>query len=232
MNLKVGPLLTLFGTFSGTVGLPVVAHDFTVAHPYLYLTLVAISLIAHSVLPSIFGAPSDADKKATGLGTVPVLLFVLCLGLIFATPIKAQTADASSFSNLYGAGVSYSVNASPSIAGTGLYARQLTDSGTYAFTVADMVPNTVKPFTVNTNFGVGVAQKVLTIGKVPIFMPTAAGISFNGQNTGFQWNGGALAAFHIKGNYYAMPSVRFLKSSVSYGTGYQPIIGVLIGGFF
>jgi hypothetical protein len=131
--------------------------------------------------------------------------------------------------NIYAAGVSYSVNASPAIAGTALYAHQVTDSGLYAFTAVDALPNTFKPLTVNTNIGIGVAQKVATLGRVPIYMPTAAGISWNGMNTGWQWNGGVLASIHIKNQYYLMPTVRFLKSSVSNGSGYQPIIGVLFG---
>jgi hypothetical protein len=72
---------------------------------------------------------------------------------------------------------------------------------------------------VNTNVGVGIAQKVATLGKIPIYMPTAAGISWNGDNTGWQWNGGVLAAIHIKNQYYLLPHVRFLKSSVSAAPG-------------
>ncbi|MDE2099240.1 MAG: hypothetical protein KGL39_18445 [Patescibacteria group bacterium] len=156
---------------------------------------------------------------------------VLAIVLVFLVPagVLAQTsAPPASLQNIYGAGVSYSVNASPAVAGTALYAHLLSaDSGTYAFTAIDALPNTLKPFTVSTNLGAGVAQKVFTLGKVPFYMPTAAGISFNGSNTGWQWNGGMLASIHIKNQYYLMPTVRFLKSSVSNGTGYQPIVGVL-----
>ena len=57
----------------------------------------------------------------------------------------------------------------------------------------------------------------------------AAGISFNGTNTGWQWNAGALASIKLKNNWFVMPNVRLLKSSVSNGAGYQPIVGVLFG---
>lgn len=146
--------------------------------------------------------------------------------LVFALAASAQTAPTAP-KTIYAGGLSY--NAGGSVAGTGLFAHAINDSGSYAFTAVDAVPSTLKPFTVTTNFGIGVAQKVATIAGADIFVPTAAGISFSGQNTGWQWNAGALASFHLKGNYYVMPSVRFLKSSVSNGAGYQPIFGVMFG---
>lgn len=155
--------------------------------------------------------------------------FIVSVLLLLSFSISRAQNAVAPVTQLYGAGVSYSVNGTPAIAGTGLYAHSVNDSGTYAFTAIDALPNSIKPFTVSTNIGVGIAQRVLTLGKVPVYMPTAAGISFNGSNTGWQWNGGAMASIHVKNNYYIMPSVRFLKSSVSNGTGYQPIIGVLFG---
>lgn len=155
--------------------------------------------------------------------------------------------------NLYAAGVSYNSGNTSSVAGTALYARGVNKSGTYAFTVIDALPakNTVSQpvlnppgptqpfitsttssstaFTVTTNIGVGIAQKLFSIGKVDIFSPTAAGISWTGTNTGWEWNAGAMAVFKLKGNYYLMPTVRMIKSSVSGGAGYQPIVGVLFG---
>src|SRR5260370_25439750 len=156
-------------------------------------------------------------------------LFVAMMTLCFAAAMAAaQTTATADLQNIYAGGISYSVGATPSIAGTGLYAHLVGNPGTYAFTAVDALPNTVKPFTVSTNIGAGIGQKVTTIGKIGIYMPTAAGISFNGANTGWQWNGGVLASIHVKGSYYLMPSARFLKSSVSNGSGYQPIIGILL----
>lgn len=158
-----------------------------------------------------------------------MILFVLAFGSLFSAPVYAQNAPATD-SNIYGAGVSYSVNASPAIAGTGLYARLITGS-TYAFTSVDAVPNTLKPFTVTSNIGVGVAQKVLTLGGMPVFCVTGAGPSWTGSNVGWQYNGGCLGAIPYK-KLLIMPNVRFLKSSVSNGSGYQPIIGVMFGASF
>jgi hypothetical protein len=159
------------------------------------------------------------------------LILLLAGVLSLAGALSAQTpASASQLTNIYAAGASYNVGATPAVAGTGLYAHLLVPStSTYAFTAVDVLPTTVKPFTVNTNFGAGIAQKLVTIGNVAVYLPTAAGISFNGTNTGWQWNTGGLASIHLKGNYYLMPNVRVVKSSVTSGTGYQPIIGVLFG---
>lgn len=151
------------------------------------------------------------------------------LAVFLALPLFAQTAPTTPANptNIYAAGISFNQGATPQIAGTALYAHSISDSGTYAFTVIDALPNSFKPFSVNTNIGAGIAQKVFTISNVPIFVPTSAGISFNGSNTGWAWSTGALASIKLKGNWRVMPNVRIEKSSVSGGTGYQPIIGVL-----
>ena len=131
--------------------------------------------------------------------------------------------------NLYAAGGSYNFNATPAVAGTALYAHYVASPGTYAFTVIDALPNNTKPFVVTSNIGVGLAQKMFAIGKVSLFMPTAAGISWTGTNTGWQWTGGATVTIPLKHNLYLMPTVRFLKSSISGGSGYQPVCGLLFG---
>ena len=146
-------------------------------------------------------------------------LALICI-VLGACMLAAQTNAPTEIQNIYAAGGSYSINAQPAIAGTALYARNLNTGAalpTFAFTVVDASPATLKPFTVTSNVGLGIAQQVLTLGKVPVYVPTAAGISWTGSNTGWQWNGGAIASIHIKGQYYLMPSVRFLKSSVSGG---------------
>jgi len=149
--------------------------------------------------------------------------------LVVLLTLLGAVAASAQVNNIYAAGGSYNINAAPSVAGTALYAHLLNGNGTYAFTAVDALPSTLKPFTVTSNIGVGVAQQLFTIGSVPVYVPTAAGISWSGTNTGWQWSGGALVGIKVKGNYYLMPSVRFLKSSVSGGTGYQPIFGLLFG---
>lgn len=148
-----------------------------------------------------------------------ILILILSLGAFAQEP-----------TSIYAIGPSFNSSASVAVAGTGLYAHKLTD-GTFGFTVVDALPNSVKPFTVTTNFSFGVAQKIVTLGKVPIYIPTSAGVSWNGVNTGWAWSTGALAYIKPRAdkNYVIMPTVRVAKSSVGNGTGYQPIVGILFG---
>lgn len=156
-------------------------------------------------------------KKVTLLVTI----------MLFSVLSFAQSAP---LANFYAGGLSYNSGASPAIAGTGLYSHLVNDgSGTYAFSVVDALPISTKPFTVSTNFSAGVAQKIFTIGKVTVFVPTAAGVSYNGTNTGWAWSTGALISIPVKGNWYILPVARVQKSSVSDGAGYQPIGGILVG---
>jgi hypothetical protein len=146
------------------------------------------------------------------------LLFILAAALCFG-----QTA------NVAAVGVSINPGGSPQIAGTGLWARLVSGEGTYAFTVVDALPATIKPFTVTTNVSAGIAQKILAIKGVDLLVPTAAGISWNGSNVGWSWNTGGMAAFNYR-NVRILPNVRVLKSSVAgAGAGYSPIAGVLFG---
>jgi len=240
MKTKVMQYVTLVLSLIGTVGIPTMATTWLHAHMDIYMGLVAAAIVLHAIFPSIFSAPSAADTQATGLNKVGIILLLLTgWALLGPMQVRAQTPTGgpvlpvapqpTALTNIYAAGASYNVGGSPAIAGTALYAHLVAGTGTYAFTAVDALPNTLKPFTVSTNIGVGIAQKVATLGKVPIYMPTAAGISWNGGNTGWQWNGGVLASIHVKNGYYIMPTVRFLKSSVSNGSGYQPIVGVLFG---
>lgn len=146
--------------------------------------------------------------------------------LILSVAALAQTAAPPT--NIYAAGVSYNDFGSPKLAGTALYARLVDASaGTYMFTVYDVLPTKTSPLTVTNNVGGGVAQKLFTLGKVPIYAPISADFSFNGQNTGWAWSGGAMADVKIKGNWRALPNVRLIKSSVNNNSGYQFIVGVL-----
>jgi hypothetical protein len=130
--------------------------------------------------------------------------------------------------NVAAVGVSVNPGGSPQIAGTGLWARLISDQGTYAFTVVDALPASIKPFTVTTQVSAGVAQRIFAINGVDILVPTAAGASWSGTNVGWSWSSGGMAAIKVK-NVRVLPNVRFLKSSVSGGAGYQVIAGCLFG---
>jgi hypothetical protein len=233
-NILQHPKTTVIGILIAiTIASPILS-SFDFAHA----SVASICGLAGAVAAALLGAFSKDPKSGAPLG---VLLFMLLMpGVVsaqtvpIANPVMpvqpiTQPVAAVDVVNLYAAGVSWNSSATPAIAGTGLYARKVADTGTYAFTAIDAVPNTLKPFVVTTNIGAGIAQRLVTIAGVPIYVPTAAGISFSGSNTGWQWNTGALASIKLKGNYFLMPTVRIVKSSVSSGTGYQPIVGVLFG---
>jgi hypothetical protein len=180
-------------------------------------------------LPNVDLNPQPKPKKPKKEKPVKRTLALVILAL------AATLASAQLPTNIYALGASWNQGASPQIAGTGLYARLVSaDSGTYAFTSLDLLPIAKNPFTVTTNIGVGVSQKALTIGSVNFYIPTSAGISITGTNTGWAWTGGVLGDYTIKKNgkpssLHIMPNVRYLKSSVSNGSGYQLVGGVLGG---
>ena len=223
----VGAIVGFSTLFLGLHPVQVALTAFLSAHPLVSTVIAAISTLLALVHNPV------ADTSATGYGSPSKIagMVILCFGL-FAHSVSAQTvptAPPADGNNLYAVGANYSVNAKPAFAGSLLYARLLNaNTGTFAFTNADFLPNTTRPFTVTNNIGAGVAQKVMTLGTVPIYCITGAGLSWSGTNTGYQYNGGCMASIKFKG-ILIMPAGRFLKSSVSNGTGYQPIIGFYIG---
>jgi hypothetical protein len=218
----IGLLVIVSATLGGAAS--VISANLALHGVHVQSMLVSIAAIVMGVACIL--AKDAGVKVPTQVG---MILLMIGIGMMCAIPIHGQAADPNNLQNLYAGGLSYSVNASPGIAGTGLYAHLVAGSGTYAFTAVDALPNTLKPFTVTTNIGAGIAQKVTSFGGIGVYVPTALGVSWSGTNTGWQWNGGAAAVIPLKNSYYLMPTVRFLKSSVSGGTGYQPILGVLFG---
>jgi len=244
-NWRSSNLATIGGIMAGFAGIPIAwgaainAHIISTSYQmpgWFFLLCVSLGVLGPVVIGVAAKGQDDHATPAPPPDQAPQLqqqqppalkmvLIALCL-LVFAVPSRAQ-----SITNLYAAGVSYNSAGTPAIAGTALYAHQLGDTGTYAFTAVDALPTSFKPFVVTTNISAGVAQKVFSLGKVPIFVPTSAGVSFNGTNTGWAWSTGALASIKLgaKSNWRIFPTVRIAKSSVSNGTGYQPIVGILFG---
>lgn len=161
------------------------------------------------------------------------LFSALCVAavLLLSSPAPAQTpAPTTSLpSSFYAIGGSYNPSASPSFAGTLLVAKNIAISGTnqLAFTVIDVLPVNLKTLTVSTNIGLGDAIKLATIAGHNVYAPTSAGVTYTGSNTGWNWSTGLAVPVKIRsGNWYAVPNVRVLKSSVS---TYQLVPGVLFG---
>lgn len=150
---------------------------------------------------------------------------VLSAVMLVALPVHARAQDVS---NLYMVGIAYNPSASPSIAGTGLYAHRLSDAGTYSISFIDALPNPTKPTSVSTNVGTGIAQKIATIGTVPVYGLTSGGIAYTGTATSWQATAGFGAPIQFKPNWYVMPTFRVLKSPVS-NADVQFIAGISVG---
>ena len=148
-----------------------------------------------------------------------IRLILLSL-LLLAGSLLAQTAEQPS--NIAAIGATYN----GSVAGTGIYARKI--GGIWSFSAVDAVPTNAKTLEVQTAFSTGTAPKIASLGKTDIYAPVAAGLSYKGNNVGWNWNGGLIASIPVKGKLI-LPNVRFLKSSVNDRADYQIMVGVLFG---
>jgi hypothetical protein len=206
--------------------------DFVKLHPHTTIGVLLSALIAayNHASPAQQAQLQAIVDKLLAQGQAPVAKIILLLAMLAVFPSLSRAQTTPVPQNIYAGGISFNNAASPAIAGTGLYARLLSQSaGTYAFTAVDVLPNTLKPLTVTSNFSTGVAQKVFTVAGVPIYVPTSAGVSYTGSNTGWNWNTGAMASIKLKKNWRFFPNVRVLKSSVSNGSGVQLTVGVFFG---
>ena len=143
-------------------------------------------------------------------------------------------AQATDPTNVYGFGGSWNQSASSQtsqqFAATAMYARAQTQAGTYAFTAIDLVPTSIQPITLTTQASVGIAQRFVTLGTWKLYGTAAAGPSWTGTNSGWAWIAGGMATHQIgKTQWKVMPNIRTVKSSVSNNSGYQLIIGVMVG---
>lgn len=146
---------------------------------------------------------------------------LLSLVLIMGVPISGFTQT-----EFLAAGLSVAPRGSSAVSGSALYAQKLYKN-TYGFTSVDAIPD--KKGAVDTNWGVGVAQKVYTLHQIPIFVPVEVGLSSNGAHVGWEWDIGVMASVKVGKNFYVFPTVRADKSSVSDHSGLEPIFGVLFG---
>lgn len=147
----------------------------------------------------------------------------LLIAILFTTTAAQSQESASEF---IAAGLSVNPRAEAAIAGTGLFAKHVYKE-TFAFTTLDALPD--KRGGIETNISVGVAEKVFEFRHLPIFVPAELGLSYQGSHEGWDWSTGVLLSVKAGKHLYVFPTVRLEKSSVSEGTGVQPIVGVLFG---
>lgn len=156
------------------------------------------------------------------------LMILLCSVWCIAQDTPAPAPVTLNFAAV---GMSYNRGGDPAIAGTAAYARRLSEH-TYSFTLMDALPVKEHPNAIATQVGTGILQRIASIGKVDLYLPVAAGISWSGTNSRWSWTGGAMAAYRIpKLGVYVYPNIRWSLVDVAPGvSGYQNTFGVLFGG--
>ncbi len=199
-----------------------------VLHLYVLLPAWAHEFGTAVVIPAIafWKVRKNREQQQNGSNglRVPCLVFAL----LTLAPVSVH---AQQLKTLYAGGVSWSPGASPAFAGTVLAATQVspdTAPGTYGFTAIDILPSTMKPFTVSTNVALGMARKLFTVGNYTVYSPLAAGFSLTSTNAGWNWSTGGCADVPLKNGFGLMPCVRVLKSNVGNGSGYQLMPSVLL----
>jgi hypothetical protein len=83
----------LLGTLAATLGVPTLAQNWLnqPGHATYFVIGVGLSVLLHTLLPSIFAAPSDAAQKQAGIGSgAGMVLLMLGLSMALAQPVKAQ----------------------------------------------------------------------------------------------------------------------------------------------
>ncbi len=154
------------------------------------------------------------------------MMIAFALILAGAVVVPAQTETRTSLPNdVYAFGITANPNASPVVAGTGLYGRALDAKGTYAIAVLDVMGTTSSPYTVTTNPSAGVAQIFINNGNLKVFVTPSAGLSYTGSNTGYSYALGGLVTYDLSPKYALGFGGRLFKSNVS-NSGYQPALSV------
>jgi len=152
---------------------------------------------------------------------------LLCLILTFlSAPAWGQAQSPKDADQFVAAGVSLNQYAAPQISGMLLYAKRLADTGTYSFSLVDVISKSVKPFNAATSITTGIAQKLFMVGPARVFAVTTIGTIVGGDEIGYSWTGGGAVAIPLGKGWNLMPSVRVLTSGV---TSRQMIYGLAVG---
>lgn len=149
-------------------------------------------------------------------------LFVLILLTLSAV---AQDADRE----IWAAGLSISPESSPPVAGTAMWARQIRDSNHYTFTVVDILATNRRPYAIENNVGIGVAERAFTIHHYAVFVPVSLDVSDSGPHLGWSWSAGGMVVIPWRAHWHWLPNLRVVHSNVSNGSGTQLLLGLMIG---
>lgn len=185
-------------------------------------------LVAIIAVAALFAVGLWQRDRVLRLGMKPSLAGAVA-AFAFIALSGGPRVQAQQLTDIYGIGLSANPGQQPSVSGTALWAHRLNDAGTYAGSIVDFLPQTVKPIVVNTNVGAFVAQKVATIAGHDLYATGSTGIGVSGGNVGWNYTGGGAMFFKLpKPNWFLSANVRFSKSTVTGATGFQLIPGVQI----
>lgn len=163
--------------------------------------------------------------------TLFVTIMALCLACA-ANELRGQTLPEPTSETIYALGASVNTGSVDRWAITGLMATPIKDTKNYAFAIGDGIPvlkidaDGRKILMLQGNFAVGIGREIARIRGLPIYVPLAAGISWTGENKGWEWTTGTMTKISTKYGDI-LPGVRVLKSSVSFDEGYKAIVSVL-----
>lgn len=151
----------------------------------------------------------------------------LCLLILGAFTALSQAQENDH--EIWALGLSIAPQSSPAIAGTAMWAKELGNSQHFAFAVADVLPTTKRPFLIENNFGIGIAEKAFHIRRVAFFVPLSLDVSDSGRAVGWAWSAGGMASLPWREHWHLLPNLRVVHSDVSNNSGAQLILGLMIG---
>ena len=125
-------------------------------------------------------------------------------------------------------GLDWNQTTHPQVSGFLAYGQPLAKaSGTYSFTVLDIVSKTAHPFTTTIVTTTGLAQFTRNLGGASIYVLGTVGAASGGSNVGMAWTSGGLAWIPIsKGGFALMPNLRVISSSINQGKAFQLVAGI------
>jgi hypothetical protein len=157
---------------------------------------------------------------------VPLVVLTLSLGLLAQTT-AGEPLTPSDPDQVFGIGMSGAPASDPGISATVLFADRLSDKNLYSFSGIDMIPNDTQPGTVDTNVFTGLAQKVIDGGRWKMYAQVGGGVTTDGQNTGFNFNGGFIMPIRLNTKWDIAPAVRFSRVDVDGKVSYRPLLSLL-----
>ena len=144
------------------------------------------------------------------------LLSVILAALVCAACVLAQDAQPNEFA---AALTAYQGGATPAFTGAGIYAKQLAPEGapkTYSLSEYDVIPQTWRPFVLNSVIRTGLYQELLQYGNLRGGVCADVGGGTAGASAVGSYSGCGMAFYRFgKTKWYAAVVVSGIKTSLS-----------------